>query len=151
MNRKLKRAEKAYHKREAKKGSWLDPLIDGTEGYKDKLLSKNISPENLMAFGHNKVLSIMLFEYEDMVIMGFRRNTSDTDIPWSIKYHWKNELGYDNLDGYEVYPVKEKLIDQANMYWLMIPRNESAKIDLNAYKLFPDLVKGIKDDCVSSL
>lgn len=151
LNRKFRRAEKAHHKRETNKGKWNDPLMDGTADYKDKLIKENISPENLEYFGHNKVLSIVVFYFDDMKIMGFRNNTTDKDIPWGIKYYWKNELEYDELDGYEVFPTRNKLIDDANMYWLMIPKNESAKIDLNAYKLFPDLIKEKTYDSVSCL
>jgi len=144
MNRKFKRAEKAHHKREMKKATWDSRLEDKTEGYREKLIAGGVSPRNLLFFKHNKILSIIGFEFEDVTILAFRRNTSDTDIPWSVKFHFKNLIGYEDRWAYEAYPALDKVVDQRNMYWLMIPKVENDILDLRNYTLFPSL--GVKEN-----
>lgn len=143
LNRQMRRLEKAHHRKEANLGKWDDPLDEDTEGYRNKVIENKKSSKHLEFFGSNKLLSIVVFTFDDMYIMGFRRNTSDKDIPWHVKYYWKEDFGFNTLMGYECFPPKDKLIDQANMYWMMIPRDSAAaKIDLNDYSILPKLLGG---------
>lgn len=54
------------------------------------------------------------------VIHACIRNKDNTDIPWAKKQWIKNSLfGFDRI-AIEVFPTKDRLIDDANMYHLWI-------------------------------
>ncbi len=48
------------------------------------------------------------------------RNADSSDIPWSEKQRIKNELFGDKAIAIEVYPSKERLVDEAGMYHLWV-------------------------------
>lgn len=54
------------------------------------------------------------------VIHAAIRNKNNTDIPWAKKQWIKNSLFGEHLTAIEVYPKKDRLIDEANMYHLWI-------------------------------
>lgn len=145
--RKERRAAKAHHIRLAKKASWYDPLIDKTEGYIDNIRSKGKSADNFKYFGKNDLLSICVFEFDKLYLLGFRRNTEERDIPWVVKQVWKKNIKFNDefifadLWGFEAFPPYESLIDGADMYWMMIPKEpiSTSELDMNKFKLFPEI------------
>lgn len=54
------------------------------------------------------------------VIHACFRNRDNTDIPWAKKQWIKNSLFGDNVTAIEVFPKKDRLIDEANMYHLWV-------------------------------
>lgn len=54
------------------------------------------------------------------VIHACIRNAANTDIPWSKKQWIKNSLFGENVTAIEVFPKKDRLIDDANMYHMWV-------------------------------
>lgn len=54
------------------------------------------------------------------VIHACIRNADNTDIPWAKKQWIKNSLFGENVTAIEVFPKKDRLIDDANMYHLWV-------------------------------
>ena len=48
------------------------------------------------------------------------RNAEETDIPWAEKQWLKDSLFGQDRVAIEVYPTKERLVDEANMYHLWV-------------------------------
>lgn len=48
------------------------------------------------------------------------RNVDNSDIPWAEKQRIKNELFGDKVTAIEVYPSKNRLVDEAGMYHLWV-------------------------------
>lgn len=48
------------------------------------------------------------------------RNADNTDIPWAEKQRIKNELLGEGRTAIEVFPAKDDLVDEANMYHLWV-------------------------------
>ena len=147
FTKKEKRAFKSLKKRDAKKAHWYDKLEDKTDGYIDKIKKSGKSPENFRFFGHNKLLSITILEFPSIYLMGFRNNNEDKDIPWMVKSNWKDCIRYqdecifEDLWAFECFPPWKDVVNEANMYWLMIPKEEmsTSALDMRKYRMFPDV------------
>jgi hypothetical protein len=145
QNRKTRREQKSICRRELKKANWFDNLEDRTDGYIAKIRNSGKSPENFRYFGFNKLLSITIMEFPSIYLMGFRNNNQDKDVPWHVKETWKTMFKYDDkyifgdLWGFECFPPNDCVIDEANMYWLMIPKESmsTSDIDMRNFKFFP--------------
>jgi len=136
-NRALRRYEKSVHKNKAKNSRYDDPLVNQTTDFKLQLIERDKNPRCVRGFYSNDMISIQEFEYEDMFVLGFRHNTQKKDIPWSVKQYWKNKLGYESFFGYEAFPSITETVDEANMYWIMIPKKD-IKLKIFDRKFFPD-------------
>ena len=126
-----RRLAKKYHRKKAQKSNWKDEMEDGTLGWIELIKKRGFEPVDFKKFVSNDVLSITICENEERVILGFRLNTEDKDIPWRVKQYWKNRLGYGYLFGYEAYPNDGDLFDTANMYWMVIPKEPISLLNLN--------------------
>jgi len=145
--REMRRLEKSYHAKKARTCSWEEPLEDQGDDYRASLIGKGINPKNLAHFYVNEVLTISVFKFPQVTMLGYRLNTQEKDIPWSVKNAIKAKIGYGDKWGFEAFPPEGCVVDGANMYWVFIPEEGATFVDVNFnnYNIFPKMCGGSRE------
>lgn len=121
-NRHQRRAERSQFKKELRTAvfdTWEDKTLD----FVLLLKSEGRPTDKILFFKKNSIYTVQAFRYGENIVFGIRRHDQGTNVGWADKQRVKNELFGPNVQAIEFFPPESELVDDANIYWLWIPKD----------------------------
>lgn len=113
MNRKERRTKISMFKKELKSAAFDEfKPIEIPQGKKIPNMGR------FVGFYRNSIYSVQKYMKNDAYLIGIRRHDGKPSCPWKHKLAIKNQFIGENIYAIEIFPPNEKLVDQANIYWL---------------------------------
>lgn len=102
---------------------WRDHLM--TPAWADRIAKSGTpAPNGIRRACLNKIYVVMFFTKESpwgmIDHLMIRRQDAGTDVPWADKQRIKSELIGEDRTALEVFPARDDLVDQANIYHLWV-------------------------------
>jgi len=111
-----RRAKLSAFKKELK-GAIFDDFTDKTQ----EAINHGGFPKKygeLIGFYANSLYSVQVYRRANLFLLGIRRHDQKPSCPWSHKQKIKNIFLGEEFTAVEFFPSEDRLVDQANIYWL---------------------------------